>query len=110
MYRKRDQAPWSGWLLLAGALVALGLVGPAWSAEQGWSTYRGNLQRTGNTDDRPGPAAPRVLWAMKSRDHFIASPVPCGDRLLISGLGGFNTSTLFALDTAPGAAQRVAWS
>ena len=59
-----------------------------------WATYRGNPQRTGNTDNLPGPAAPGVLWSVKSQDHFVASPVPIGDKLFVSGLGGFNRPTL----------------
>ena len=50
-----------------------------------WATYRGNPQRTGNTDNLPGPAAPAVLWSVKSQDHFVASPVPTAGRLLIRG-------------------------
>src|SRR5436305_1919539 len=61
--------------------------------ETGWTTYRGNVQRTGNTDNLAGPAAPKVLWAFKAQEHFIASPVPHGDRLFVSALGGFNVPT-----------------
>src|SRR4051812_31146498 len=46
-----------------------------------WPTYRGNPQRTGNTDGLAGPAVPRVLWVQRSQEHFIASPVPAGDQL-----------------------------
>ena len=28
------------------------------SAQEPWTTYRGNSQRTGNTDNKPGPAKP----------------------------------------------------
>ena len=56
-------------------------------AAEPWSTYRGNPQRTANTDGRPGPAAPRVLWVYKSQDNFVAAPVPDGDRVFVSGLG-----------------------
>jgi outer membrane protein assembly factor BamB len=73
-------------------------------------TYRGNPQRTGCDDGRPGPTSPRVLWHWQTKEHFIAAPVVHGDRLFISGLGAFNVATLFALDTEPGAARRVAWS
>ena len=58
----------------------------------------------------PGPAAPRVLWAMKSKDHFIAAPVPHSDRLLVSGLGFINTANFYCLDAAEKPAQRVVWS
>jgi outer membrane protein assembly factor BamB len=74
------------------------------------ATYRGNPRRTGCADGRPGPAAPTVLWHWQAKEHFIASPVVHGDRLYVCGLGAFNVATLFALDTAPGAARRVVWS
>jgi outer membrane protein assembly factor BamB len=79
------------------------------SAAEPWATYRGNPQRTGCTDNQPGPAAPKVLWAFKGNDHFVAAPLPQGDRLYIAGLSGFNVPTLYALDTEPKAAERVAW-
>ncbi len=69
-----------------------------------WATYRGNPQRTGNTDGQPGPAAPALLWSVKSQDHFIASPVPvAADKLYVSGLGGFNRPvvSLFPLAKGP---------
>ena len=62
---------------------------------------RGNALRTGCVDNLPGPAAPRVLWVFKSQDHFIASPVPDGDRLYVAGLGGFNSASLIALPLDP---------
>lgn len=64
-----------------------------------WGTYRGNPQRTGNTDDRPGPRQPAILWIHKSQDHFVASPVPVGDAIYVSGIGAFNrpSISLFAL-------------
>ncbi len=66
--------------------------GPALPAEP-WSTYRGNPQRTGNTDGMPGPARPAVLWVVRSADHFVAAPVPVGDRVYVAGLGAFNRPT-----------------
>jgi outer membrane protein assembly factor BamB len=90
-------------------LSSLSLAAAAPAAEP-WATYRGNPQRTGNTDGKPGPARPAVLWALKSNDHFIAAPVPHGDRLFVSGLGAFNVSTFLCLDTGPNAAKRVVWS
>jgi outer membrane protein assembly factor BamB len=88
---------------------AVGL--PAAAQEVGpWATYRGNPQRSGNTDGKPGPAAPKILWAMPSKDHFVASPVPQGDRLYVSGLGAFNVATFYCLDTAPKAGKRVLWT
>jgi outer membrane protein assembly factor BamB len=75
-----------------------------------WSTYRGNAQRTGNIDGQPGPAAPKVLWVFKSQDHFVASPVPFGDRVFIAGLGGFNVPSFYCLFAEPKAPQRAAWT
>src|SRR5262249_47564429 len=75
-----------------------------------WSTYRGNLQRTGNTDSVAGPAAPKLLWVHRSQDHFIAAPVPLGERVYVSGLGAFNVSTFSAFAVDPKASQRVLWS
>lgn len=76
-----------------------------------WATYRGNPQRTGNTDNRPGPATPAVIWALKSTDHFIASPVPLGDKLYVSGLGGFNRPVVNVFPLAPkGGKPDPVWS
>jgi outer membrane protein assembly factor BamB len=97
--------------LTGAACLFLALTAPAAAQPVGpWATYRGNPQRTGNTDGRPGPAQPRVLWAMESRDHFIAAPVPHGGELYVSGLGAFNVSTFYCLRTAPKAGKRVLWS
>jgi len=80
------------------------------SASEPWSTYRGNLQRTGNSDGVAGPAAPKVQWVHRSQEHFIAAPVPVGDRVYVSGLGAFNVSTFAALAADPKATQRAVWS
>lgn len=77
---------------------------------EAWSTYRGNAQRTGSSDGLPGPANPKVIWVLKSKDHYIASPVPFGDRLFISGLGAFNTGHLLCLSTDPKALNRTLWA
>jgi outer membrane protein assembly factor BamB len=74
-----------------------------------WPTARGNAQRTGCIDGQAGPVAPKVLWAFKSQDHFIASPVPADDRLLVAGLGGFNAPSLVALPLEPQGAPAPAW-
>jgi outer membrane protein assembly factor BamB len=94
------------WLLCA--FVALRE--PSLRASEPWSTYRGNLQRTGNTDGIAGPSTPKVLWVHRSQDHFIAAPVPFGERVLVSGLGAFNVSTFAALNVDPKAPQRLGWS
>ena len=75
-----------------------------------WATYRGNAQRTANADGQPGPAAPKVLWALKSKDHYIASPVPAGNRLYVSGLGAFNLGNFACLSTDPATKARTLWA
>ncbi|MCS6866050.1 MAG: PQQ-binding-like beta-propeller repeat protein [Gemmataceae bacterium] len=55
-----------------------------------WATYRGNPQRTGNTDGQAGPEKPGVLWSVKSQDHFLAAPVPVREGVYIAGVGAFN--------------------
>src|SRR5437868_2472121 len=82
---------------------------PAAAAEP-WCTDGGNEQRTGNTDGIGGPKQPRGLWALKTNDHFIASPVPFGDRLYLPGLGSFNVAHFLCLSTDPGAKERTVWS
>src|SRR5205823_1877025 len=67
---------------LAASVILLSATIPASAADpSAWATYRGNPQRTGNTDNQPGPAAPAVLWSVKSQDHFVASPAIIGDKL-----------------------------
>src|SRR5207248_10880464 len=78
--------------------------------QDAWSTYRGNSQRTGCTDGKPGPAKPEILWVEKSEEHFIAAPVPVGDRVYASSISGFNVPTLYLFDTAPQAKKRSVWT
>jgi outer membrane protein assembly factor BamB len=94
------------WLLLWPVLTATALSA---HAVEPWATYRGNAQRTGNTDGVAGPKQPKVLWVVKSKEHHIASPVPAGDRLFISGLGAFNVGFFACLSTEPNPKQRTLW-
>src|SRR5262245_56061267 len=80
------------------------------SARGDWLTHRGNSQRTGAADDQPGPKSPRVLWVHKTRENYIAAPVPGGKEIYMSSLGAFNTSRFDALSVDPGATKRIAWS
>jgi outer membrane protein assembly factor BamB len=80
------------------------------SAVEPWATYRGNSERTGCTDGKAGPAAPKVLWVMASKEHYIASPVPYGNRLFVSSIGAFNLARFTCLDTAPKDAKRDHWT
>src|SRR3954454_4189429 len=80
------------------------------TAVEPWATYRGNDQRTGNTDGKAGPLKPKLLWVLKSKEHFIASPVPHGKHLFVSSLGAFNVAHFSCLTTEPKADKRVVWS
>ncbi len=100
--------PWP--LLLQSALCVLGASVASSSAVEPWATYRGNSERTGCTDGKPGPAAPKVLWVLKSREHYVAAPVPHGKHLFVSSIGAFNVARFACLDTASNAKQRVLWS
>lgn len=88
-------------------LIAIATVAPA--ADPGpWATYRGNPQRTGNTDGKPGPDKPAVLWAVPSQDHFIAAPVPVGESLFTSAFGAFNKPAVSLLPMADG--KKPTWT
>jgi outer membrane protein assembly factor BamB len=80
------------------------------SAVEPWATYRGNSERTGCTDGKAGPATPKVLWVLASKEHYIASPVPYGNRLFVSSMGAFNVAHFSCLDTAPKTAKRELWT
>src|SRR5262249_9483488 len=93
------------------SLAALGALAVGSSAAvEPWATYRGNSERTGCTDGKAGPAAPTILWVLKSKEHYIASPVPHGKRLFVSSLAAFNAANFSCLDTAPKAAKRELWN
>src|ERR1700693_5961434 len=97
--------------VILAVLLALPLPGPA-SAQKSepWSTFRGNPQRTGNTDGLPGPTTAKVLWVHKSRDHHLSSPVVVGDRLYTAGLTGFNVGYVSCFNTDVKPKDRVLWS
>ena len=81
---------------------------PADGPESPWATHRGNPQRTGA--DGPGPAGPKVLWAHKSEDHFVAPLVPGARHVYASSLGAFNHPAFLALDLDPAGDKQVRWS
>src|SRR5262249_36846578 len=72
--------------------------------------FAGEAQRTGNTGGQAGPRPPKVVWVHKSRDHNLSSPVIFGDRLLLTGLTGFNLGYINCLSTEPAAKERIVWS
>src|SRR5712692_5499391 len=104
------QKPVFARLLCALCLSVVNAPSLAGQPTQAWLTYRGNSQRTGNVDGQSGPASPNILWAFKSQDHFVASPVPWGNQVFIAGLGAFNAPAFYALSADSKATQRVAWT
>ncbi len=75
-----------------------------------WPTNRGNPERTGNTDQLPGPKTAGISWAYKAQENFIATPVVNGKFLYVSSLGAFNTGQFHALSTEPVIAERMLWT
>jgi outer membrane protein assembly factor BamB len=51
---------------------------------------------------------PKVLWVQKGTDHFVAAPVPAADRVIFSGLAGFNQPIMYAFN-AVGTGERIGW-
>jgi len=97
--------------LLSTLCVLCVLSGESSAADPGpWATYRGNPQRTGNTDNQAGPEKPAVLWAVKSNDHFLAAPVPVKDSIYVSGVGAFNRPTITLFPLAAKAPTQATWS
>ena len=47
-------------------------------AQEPWATYRGNLQRTGNTDGKAGPATMRYPMPPTSTTTEVSSSPACG--------------------------------
>ncbi|MBA4065538.1 MAG: hypothetical protein C0501_17845 [Isosphaera sp.] len=93
-------------------VLLLGTVcGPAHATDPGpWATYRGNPQRTGSTDDKPGPDKPAVLWVLKSQDHFVAAPVPVRGGVYLSGIGAFNRPSASLFPFAATSPPKPTWT
>lgn len=87
---------WS--LLLLASLLTAGRVGLGWvasalrpanpdqqplelSGHDAWTTFRGNLARTGWADSQPGPRSGGVAWQVAQGESFYASPAVVGDRI-----------------------------
>src|SRR5687767_6363752 len=91
-------------------LAALAFGGSSVTAAD-WPTARGNPQRTGNVDGKPGPKAPKVLWVHESTDQYISTGSPDGTSIFIPALGTLNSGVIAALATDPAASgKRVTWS
>src|SRR4051794_28788812 len=95
-------------LALAAALAGGVLASSARAVD--WPTNRGNPNHTGSVDNQPGPKAPKVRWAFKSKEHFIAAPVPAGNALYVSGLGFGNAAAFYALALDGDAPSRILWN
>lgn len=95
-------------LIVIGVLTVT-MAFTAHAAPGDWPTARGNAQRTGNVDGKAGPAAPKVLWAQKGTEHYLASPVAGSGAIYLSSLGAFNASNVVALKTGTMEAKRVLW-
>ena len=86
------------------------LRGESFAADPGpWATYRGNPQRTGNTDGTAGPEKPVILWSVKSHDHYVASPVPVKDGVYVAGLGALNRPFVAVYPFAPKTPVQATW-
>jgi outer membrane protein assembly factor BamB len=99
-------------MMLRSVLALTLLAAPLAADDAPWSTYRGNVRRTGNTDNIAPPAKPEVLWVMKGAENYVAPPVPSGDAILLAGLGkGFNDGAFHSLPAAPKSeALKPTWS
>jgi outer membrane protein assembly factor BamB len=82
--------------------LALGLCASV-SRGQDWTSHRGGPARTGNVDGKAGPAAPKILWAYRSKEHYLAPPSLAGDRLAVVALGAFNSGSLRVFEASSGA-------
>ena len=89
-------------------LTTLSFAAAATAAD--WPTNRGNPQRTGCVDGKPGPKSPKVVWVYESQDHFIAAPVMGERALYVSGLAGLGTGEFFALSPEATATSRQLWA
>ncbi len=90
-------------------LLALILLTTAAGAAD-WPTNRASSERTGNVDKKAGPTVGKVLWVYEGQEHYLASPVIAGDKLIVSGLGAFNTAAVLAISLDPAANPRLVWS
>jgi outer membrane protein assembly factor BamB len=91
--------------------AVMGVAGASVTAAD-WPTARGNAQRTGNVDGKPGPVkSPKVLWVHESTDQYIATASPGAQAVFAPALGTLNSGVMAALSTDPAAgAKRVVWS
>lgn len=81
---------------LAGLFFAAALI-PG-SAEVEWTAHRGGPARTGNIDGKPGPSQPKVLWAQKSKEQYLAPLSVGGDTVFATVMGPFNSGGIRAFD------------
>ena len=87
---------------LGGVLVCFcAALGFASTTEDGdWPAHRGGPARTGNVDGKPGPAQPKVLWVLRSKDQFLAPMSVGAGKLFVTVMGPFNSGAIRALEPA----------
>jgi outer membrane protein assembly factor BamB len=94
----------SSFVIRASLIVAM--LGGISVVRGDWLQSRGGPMRTGTQEMKaPMIKAPKVRWAFKSQEHFVAAPVPGGNLMIVSGLGAFNTAGIHAVamdDIKPG--------
>src|SRR4051794_11702638 len=96
--RSRKSGAGSRTLCKTLCLLASCFLLPASVAHADWLQGRGNVRRTGTQELKaPMIKAPKVRWAFKSQEHFVAAPVAAGDLLNVSGLGAFNSAAIHAV-------------
>jgi hypothetical protein len=92
------------------AVIGFLLLLAAHPAVADWPMHRGNLERTGNVDGKPGPVKPQVLWAHAAQTQFVSSPAVSDKAIYLSGLNAFNSGSFYAFATEAKPAKRVLWS
>lgn len=96
------------WVLIA----AVGF-GGTWAMAADWPTARGNAQRTGCVDGKPGPVkGGKVLWVHESTDQYISTGSPAGNAIYVPALGTLNSGVMAAMSSDVGmdAGKRILWS
>lgn len=63
-------------------------------------------------DTVTGPKEPKILWVLKSTEHFVAAPSVGEKDVFVATVGAFNTGAVHAvqLDPAKGYKERIRWT
>lgn len=90
------------------AILVFGYFSPARAdravaAEDEWSIFKGNVARTGNLDNIPGPATAKVRWSFRDEEYsaaFTSSPAVVNNRVYV----GCDNDTVYCFDADSGEA------